>query len=291
MLCAVGDLVEDVVVWLGAAIWRGTDTACTIYRRRGGSAANVAALAAQSGTPARFIGRVGDDPLGERLVAALTATGAEVLVQRSGRSGTIVVLVEPDGERTMLPDRAACTELAEVPEGWVAGATVLHLPFYSLAVEPIGTTAAVLAGAARRRGALVSVDASSVAVLEAAGRDAVQARLAQLEPDVLLANADEAAVLGLDRGGPVPAGLVVVKQGRDPVVLLHEGRREEVAVPPLRGVTDSTGAGDAFAAAFLPALVGGASPREAALAGIALAARVLTTPGASMTASPLRGGP
>ena len=65
MLCAVGDLVEDVVVWLSAAPRRATDTPVRIFRRRGGSAANVAAFAAGIAGAARFIGRVGDDALGD----------------------------------------------------------------------------------------------------------------------------------------------------------------------------------------------------------------------------------
>ncbi len=70
VLCVVGDLVEDVVVRVHQAIRPGTDTAATIQRRAGGSAASVAREAARFG-PARFIGRVGDDATGRALVADL----------------------------------------------------------------------------------------------------------------------------------------------------------------------------------------------------------------------------
>ena len=46
-LAVLGDLVEDVVVWLSGPAERGTDTAARIFRSRGGSAANVAAVAAR----------------------------------------------------------------------------------------------------------------------------------------------------------------------------------------------------------------------------------------------------
>ena len=49
--------------------------------------------------------------LGEQLVASLAAAGVDVRVQRAGRTGTVAVLVEPGGERTMLPDRGAAAEL------------------------------------------------------------------------------------------------------------------------------------------------------------------------------------
>jgi sugar/nucleoside kinase (ribokinase family) len=281
----VGDLVEDVVVWLEAPPRRGTDTPARVFRRRGGSAANVVSFAALDGSPARFIGRVGDDPLGERLVADLAATGAEVLVQHEGRSGTIVVLVEPGGERTMLPDRGACTELAGVPAEWLDGIAVLHLPAYSLVVEPLGATARSLATQSRHRGALLSIDASSVDVLERFGPGAFRRLLADLAPDVVLANADEAVVLDL-AGAPI-GRLVVVKSGPAPVTVIDAaGGRTTVPVPQLATVADTTGAGDAFAAGFLAALAAGAGPTDAAVAGNRLAARVLTQPGASLGGDP-----
>jgi sugar/nucleoside kinase (ribokinase family) len=281
VLCAIGDLVEDVVVWLAAPPRRGTDTDARVFRHRGGSAANVAAFAAHAGHRSAFVGRVGHDSLGERLVQSLVDGGVVARVQREGRSGTIVVLVEPGGERTMLADRAACTELADVPAAWVTDTSIVHVPAYSLTVEPLATTALWLVDCARRAGALVSIDASSVAVLEAFGVPAVLDLLDRVCPDVVLANAEEAASLGLP--GQRPGLTTVVKDGPRAVRVHAPGRPPaEVAVPLLTGVTDTTGAGDAFAAGFLPVFAMGRSLDEAVAAGIALAARVLTSPGASI---------
>ena len=82
MLCVVGDVVEDVVVHLQAPPERATDTPRTDRAARGGGAANVAVAAARAGCPTRFIGRVGDDQVGQQLVDDLEDDGVDVRVQR-----------------------------------------------------------------------------------------------------------------------------------------------------------------------------------------------------------------
>jgi sugar/nucleoside kinase (ribokinase family) len=279
VLCAVGDLLEDVVVWLAASPQRATDTGARIVRQRGGSAANVAAFAAAIGGVARFVGRVGDDEVGGRLIAVLAAGGVEVRVERVGRTGTIVVLVEPDGERTMLSDRGAATELSEIGPDVLDGVTVVHLPAYSLTVEPIGGACRALAAEAHRRRIPLSVDTSSVAVLQQYGPERFRTLVAALAPTVVFAAADEAAVLDWRCRAPVP--LLVVKDGPRPVRILTDGRVEQVVVTAAEEVADTTGAGDAFAAGFLGAWVGGTPPFEAARRASDLAAAVLSRPGAT----------
>ena len=84
--------------------------------------------------PTRFVGRVGDDDAGRLLTAELAAAGVDVRVQRRAAStGTIVVLVTPDGERTMFPDRGAAAALRHIDRSWLERTAVLHLPAYGLA--------------------------------------------------------------------------------------------------------------------------------------------------------------
>jgi sugar/nucleoside kinase (ribokinase family) len=275
----VGDLLEDVVVWLSGPPQPATDTAARIFHRRGGSAANVAAFAAGAGWPARFVGRVGDDDVGDRLVAELVAAGVDVRVQRGGRTGTIVVLVEPGGERTMLSDRGVAPDLAGVDAAPLDGVTVLHVPAYSLAVEPIGAACRGLAALAHRRRIPVSVDASSVSVLERYGPGRFRALLSTVAPAVVFANEAEATVL--DAFCRPPAPVVVVKDGARPVRILADRTVQPVAVDRVDAVVDTTGAGDAFAAGFLHAWAEGATAAGAARAGVALAATVLSRPGAT----------
>lgn len=253
MLATLGDLVEDVVVRLGGPIRPATDTPARVSRRRGGSAANVAAVAARRGAPVRFLGQVGDDAIGRALVGELAALGVDTSCVRTGGStGTIVVLVDETGERTMLTDRRACLALADPDPAWLDGVTTLHVPFYSFAGRPLSETSQAVVDDAHARGIAVSVDLSSVVLLDELGREGAIRLLERIAPDVVFANADEARAIGID--GPLAGAVTVVKRGAGPVTV-HVPGRPAVDVPALdlRKVPDTTGAGDAFAAGFLVA--------------------------------------
>jgi len=287
VLAVAGDLVEDIVVWASEPLRAATDTAARVHRARGGSGANVAALAAPL-VATRFLGRVGADAAGSALVDGLAAAGVDVRVQRAGRTGTVVLLVDAEGERMMFPDRGASAELADVDPAWLDGVAWLHLPAYGLEREPMRGELARLATAARQRGARVSVDASSTGLIAGLGVELALALIRAIAPDVLFANEDEAALLGLAGGGAVAASAaptVIVKHGPLPTDVLEAGELvARVDVAPVPGIRDLTGAGDAFAAGFLAASLHGADAAAACLAGHASAASVLLNPGAHASA-------
>jgi len=301
VLCVIGDLVEDVVVWLPTALSYGTDTPSRIVRTRGGSASNVAVFAAAINTASttkfhsRLIAQIGNDALGDQLVASLEASNVEPCVVRSGRTGSIVVIVSPDGERTMLTDRAAATELKQAPRNWHDGVSVLHVPAYSLFSESLSTAARECIAIAHEKQITVSIDASSASLIRSFGITRFRDLVAELNPKVFFCNTDEAKILNLT-AEPLKLDIVVIKAGAAPTILICKAEQSSVAVAPVGEVTDSTGAGDAFAAGFLtkfeqthiyvssakqadePAL------RKCILAGHQLAARVLRSPGATMEA-------
>ena len=268
------------MVWLSGPPGVGTDVDARVFRRRGGSAANVAALCASNGTASRFVGQVGDDALGERLTAALSAAGVDVRVERGAtgsRTGTVVVLVAPDGERTMLTDRGSALDLAVVDDRWLDDVDVLHLPVVLAHRRP--------PRADRDRARASSQSATGTAerrrvVDRRRSRSSAAARyldlLADLEPDVLLMNGAEAELLDISDRAPKGVALAVIHRGRDSAIAIDGGGPiAEVAPVSVRTATDTTGAGDAFAAGFLPALRGGAPVDSAMAAGHACAARTL----------------
>ena len=287
MLCTIGDLVEDVVVWLTTELNIGSDTESVIRRTRGGSAANVSMFAALTGTPSRFIGQVGHDRLGSHLCEVLRDSGVDVQVIADGRTGSIVVLVQPNGQRSFLTDRGVASHLAHFDATLMNDVSILHVPTYSLTDEPLASTCVQYINAARSMGAIVSIDASSSSVLTQYGTDRYRALIQSLQPDVFMCNEDEAKVLGLVAQQPmVGAALTVIKQGPLPVIAVqHDGTTTEVSVMPVANIVDTTGAGDAFAAGFLPHYAQTKNIGNAITQGNALASRVLQSPGATLNSS------
>ncbi len=287
MLCTIGDLVEDVVVWLNTELNIGSDTESIIRRTRGGSAANVAMFASLTGTPSRFIGQVGHDRLGTHLCEVLRDSGVDVQVISDGRTGSIVVLVQPNGQRSFLTDRGVASHLAHFDAALMNDVHILHVPTYSLTDEPLASTCAQYIASARSNGSLISVDASSASVLTKYGIQRFQALMQTLQPDVFLCNEDEAATLGLHANNPmIGAQVTVIKQGPLPVIVVHQdGTSQMHPVPAVDNIVDTTGAGDAFAAGFLPAYASSRNIVAAVSQGHALASRVLQCPGATLNPS------
>lgn len=277
MLAALGDLVEDVIVRLDGPVNVASDTPAHISRRRGGSAANVAVAAAGLGHAARFLGQVGSDAIGSALLAEMTVDGVDVaMVRRSGSTGTIVALVDQTGERSMLTDRRACIDLSDPDPSWLDGVGALHVPLYSLATGALAATAITVIGWAHDRNIDVSIDMSSSAVMRQLGIDHVRRLIVDVSPDLIFANLDEATTLHID--GAIDGAVSVVKRGPDPAIV-HSPNKPSIEVPGLvvADVSDTTGAGDAFAAGFLTHAGGWRrDPGSACQSGHRCAAALLT---------------
>jgi sugar/nucleoside kinase (ribokinase family) len=246
LICTLGDAVLDVVVRLDAPLAQDDDVTASTRTGAGGQAANVAAWAAALGGQARCIARRGDDPAGALVAGELSRHGVELVGPVvAGRSGVVVSLVARGGERTMASDRAAGKEFSaeELDPAWLDGVEKLHVSGYTIATE--SAVAERAAALARARGAQVSVDLSSVTVIERFGAERFAERVERIAPEIVFATQAELAALP---SNTLLQGKVsrVVKRGAGGIVV--DGTA--FAALPAE-VLDTTGAGDALAAGFL----------------------------------------
>jgi ribokinase len=282
----VGDVATDVVAVLSGEPAPGSDRPATIRTRGGGAGANVAVHLAALGTDVVLTGVVGADPAGAALTAGLRAAGVRLAIRAApgAATGTIVSLVEPGGQRSMLADRGANLELRpeDLPQPPAGGH--LHLSGYTLLDD--GPRAAGLAALAAAAGAgcTISVDPASTGPLARYGTDRWLGDTAAAT--VLLPNADEARLLTGCADAEQAARQLADRHRVVAVSLGPEGalwaEGDELVHRPAHPATvvDTTGAGDAFTAGLLAAWLRGATAAEALDAGLARAAAVVGRPGA-----------
>lgn len=237
----------------------------------GGKGGNQAVAAARAGARVQFVGAVGDDPAGERLLAHLRANGVGLdgTVALSGPSGSAVIVVDARGENIIVVAPGAngrLTLAAGAARDVVAGCEVL------LTQLEIPVPAAVAAAhVARSAAAVVIVNASP------AGRE--RSSLAELADaaDVVIANEAEAGEWAWR-----PTHLVVTLGARGARYVGADGEFT-VAAPAVKAV-DTTGAGDVFAgvlAATWPRKSGSLGERLAAVQRACVAGALSTlVPGA-----------
>jgi ribokinase len=284
----VGDLFTDVIAALDCSLRHGDDTRARISIHGGGATANTSVWLAEQGVRVGVVARVGEDAWGQ---AAIQMLGNHLITVHEIRdharpTGTCVVLVDPDGERSMASDAGASAHLSadDLPTAWFAPGVHLHLSGYSLA-QPVsrqGVTAAVTL--ARKAKMTISLDPGSVSTVESIGLPEFLAEIRGF--DLLLPNDDEAMALTGARS-PEAAALALAAAAREVVVKLgpdgavwSDGRRVEHVPAEAVAVLDTTGAGDAFAAGFLARWLDGRAPVECLRQGAAVAAACVQRVGA-----------
>jgi ribokinase len=257
-IICVGELMTDVVALLSDDIAYGSDTSVKIAYNGGGAAANVAAWLGVNGADVTLVARVGADVSGVNCINEIERcqVRSSVVVDPRSVTGTVIVLVAPNGERTMLPDSGAngLIEAKDVPS--LCPADRLYFSGYLLLNSRSRKAAREILAVARDAGSQIIVDPSSAAPILRVGANNFLAWMGRV--DVLLANLEEASVLS-GESDPwlaaekllINARIVVVKLGAQGAIALTEAGRYEVAAVPVDQVVDTTGAGDSFAAGFL----------------------------------------
>ncbi|WP_433462203.1 carbohydrate kinase family protein [Spirillospora sp. CA-128828] len=246
-----------------------------VRRGDGGMGANAAVAAARMGADARFAGVVGTDPLSTEFLRILAADGVRTdWTSRAGTLTTAVVLLTPDGERSIISqdDQVTTAHVADVAaRARAAGADWLYLDGYRFPAA-----AAVLGG-----------PGGPALVVDLDGCDGPQATRAALDAadHAIVGRAQAAAFLGGGADAFAAAAtahrvnLVVTDGARGWTLFTPDGGRHGGRAIEVTAV-DATGAGDCFAGAYCAELDRGASPPAAARVAAVAAGLSCTRPGA-----------
>jgi sugar/nucleoside kinase (ribokinase family) len=277
----IGDVMTDVVVRPEGPLARGSDRRANIRFEPGGSAANQAAWLAHFGAEVDFVARVGVADVEAESVRLRRAGVTPHLAADPDRpTGRLVALIDPSGERSFFTDRGANENLCagDLAEAVAAGAAHIHLSGYSFfAPSP---RAAVIEVMAHAGATPVSIDPGSSEFLREVGPRAFLDWTCGAA--LLMPNADEAEVLTGSVDPDIQCArlsarypLVVIKRGAAGCVAAEGARRWRIDAPAVEAV-DATGAGDAFAAAFLAARLAGAGIEESLRSAVAAGAKATT---------------
>jgi 2-dehydro-3-deoxygluconokinase len=269
---------------------RGADGRTLYLEGHGGDTSNAAIAAARSGASAGYIAAIGQDGPGDSFLRLWSREGVDAAaVIRSADAPTGIYFVTHDagGHRfTFYRTGSAASRYRpeDVPEAAIRAARVLHLSGISQAISASACDACFRAiEVARGAGVRVSYDTNLRLRLWPAPRAAAVIHAAVGMADVVFPSLEDArALTGLAEAEAIAdfylrlCPLVLLKLGSEGVLVCTRSGRTHLPGRAVRAV-DATGAGDAFAGAFLARLVAG--DEALAAAAYANAAAALSTTG------------
>jgi sugar/nucleoside kinase (ribokinase family) len=256
----------------------------------GGSVANTIAGFAILGGSASYIGRVQNDQLGEIFVHDMRSLGVDVRtlpVADGAPTARSHILIDPDGQRTMQTYLGACTELgvSDVTEETVGTPKVILLEGYVWDIPEGPALAAEAIRIAKQNGSAVALSLSDSYCVER-HRDAF-AKVVRDDVDMVFADDDEVmALYEVDKFEDVLSAI----DGSDKLFVMTRSEKGSVIVAgdtkivqeanAIEQLIDTTGAGDAYAAAFLYGWANDKSLDECARLGTHVATSVIQQLGA-----------
>jgi adenosine kinase len=253
----------------------------------GGSAGNTIAGVASLGGKAAFIGKVAEDDLGQAYRHDLAAQGVHFATEPldgDESTGRCMILVTPDGERTMNTFLGASLRLApkDIDPAVVQDAAITYLEGYLWDPPPAKEAFLEAARIARKAGRRVALTLSDPFCVDRY-RDEFRRLVVEREVDILFANVRELHALyqTADLDTAIAAlraecPLAAVTASADGGYVVTPERIERVAARPVERVVDATGAGDLFAAGFLFGLARGWAPKRSAELGALAAAEIIS---------------
>ena len=253
----------------------------------GGSAPNTMLACAGLGTSSLIAGKIGKDEFGEIYVDQVKKYGAvSGLVQGNGPTGSSIILVTPDGERTMNTHLGMCREFLadDIDTEKLSQSTFFYFTGYMWDTESQKAAIQKAITIAHENNVQIAFDVADPFAVNRYRDEFL--KMIKRDVDIVFTNQSELAILFdtedieasikqlmniVDRGG-----IKLGKKGS----WVFENRKTHFIPPKPISATDSTGAGDMYAAGFLSSLSKGNDCRHAGGLGVFLAEEIIQNPGA-----------
>jgi ribokinase len=288
-IVVLGDINADIIGRVKS--WPEPGQECLAERLElhcGGVGANCALALRRWGVSVQLIGCVGKDDFGGFLLKTLAADGVNVrCVQRTAKAmtGMLYINVTPDGQRTFFGSRGAnqwVGRLGQSESSRLERARAASLTGYSF-LDGDGEAAQQIMAAVRRKNGWVSLDVGMEPSRKIPGKIL---RIAKTVDLFFVSNEEATTLTGCCEPEKAFHALlnlaipkVVMKLGKRGCLIVDDETVRQVPSFRVRAV-DSTGAGDAFTAAFLQGQLRGWHIAEAALAANAAGAAATGVVGA-----------
>lgn len=261
----------------------------TIHRCAGGSAANTIAGVVDFGGTAAYAAKVGHDELGEFFLRDMRDLGVKVEIPSAvGQTGTSVILITEDAQRTMLTHLGLSATLGpeDITADEIGRAKYIYVEGYLFAGESTKDAALKAMRLAKELGVKVAFTISDP-FLVGMHRELFWELIAD-SVDLLFCNLEEARSL-TGQTNPVDcaqkihqhAADVALTLGAEGSLLLHGGQVTPIEGVPVKAI-DTTGAGDMYAAGILYGITNGLSWKQAGHLASHAAGRVVSQMGARM---------
>jgi sugar/nucleoside kinase (ribokinase family) len=264
----------------------------------GGSAANSMAGIAAMGGASAFIGQIAEDQLGLIFEHDMHALGVRFdtppLPKGDGSgppTGRCLILVTPDGQRTMNTCPGASHELSSeaLDRELIASASILFLEGYLFGPDKPRAAMMEAIKIAHSAGRKVAFTLSE-SVCIAGRKESFTQMIEGGGVDLLFANEDEALQLtgrtdlkNAMTDLSIKVATLVITKGADGAIAIENGERIAIPAAPVSEVVDTTGAGDLFAAGFLTARCKGAGLERCLWTGAIAAGEIIQHYGARPT--------
>ncbi len=288
-LLAIGEIVVDLISTEETHDLRDADT---FRKYPGGAPVNIARYVAKLGGRSAVIAKTGVGAFGQFLKAELTRSGVvtDYLVMDQQVQTTVIFITRSkdvaDSEAYRSGDYRL--EAGEIDEKAIKRAQVVHSSCFALSREPSRSAVETALQAAQKHGKIISLDPNYNPAIWPDYQQARQvlSRLFAYATITKPSLEDAGRVFG---PGKTPEAYiqmfhamgpktVVFTMGAEGIILSEAGKMSHVPARPVN-VVDATGAGDAFWAGFLMALLDGHSLPDCVLFGREIVERKLTTVG------------